>query len=361
MIPKASCAAIVLVVAALVSACTRAPLFIRDLDAQEIQRVSDDDLCRASSTFQETRGRTYPNIDNEIARRKLPCGAISGAPAEPAVEPAAADPAPAPGATARAFRNVNMRAGPGTHHRVVALLRGGEQVTVLGVVDGWCECVSSNGAKVFVSCAYLSEPAVGWASLGRRGPLNPPATAPVGSSRWDARIVFTPRGEPIFGNSASCLGACFEETIRRHGASPQVVAFTRALGGDAYATHYREFGQVDMVTVSQPQYEAGSIYLVNGTPDMIEGDRYELTPRDRQAPAIRSILSRRPNAEVWPYGGLLRHERTSGGGQRFFFEAPLMECRACEPLAMVHYVIEFDAGGRHVNTAFVRTGPVPPR
>jgi Bacterial SH3 domain len=71
------------------------------------------------------------------------------------------------GVRSRAMRNANMRAGPGTGHPIVGLLRAGEQVTVVGVADGWCECTRSGRPRAYVSCRLLSPPPGGWASFSR--------------------------------------------------------------------------------------------------------------------------------------------------------------------------------------------------
>ncbi len=154
-----------IVLLALAVACTHAPLFIKDLDEQEIQRVSDDDLCRASSTFQETRGRTYQNIEGEIARRGLTCGAQARTPVAEPAETEPAEPAEPAQVTVQALRNVNMRAGPGTSHRVLGVLRPGDEVTVVRVVGTWCECMTADDRRVYVSCGLLSVPPGGWATF----------------------------------------------------------------------------------------------------------------------------------------------------------------------------------------------------
>lgn len=159
-----------------VTGCTRSPLFIKDLSDADMQRVEDVNLCHASTTFLQTRGRTYDNIEREIARRGLRCGALAGAgvadkPIEAAAAPEPTAPAPTV-TTARATGAVNMRAGPGTRHAVLGTLRVGDEVTVLSVDGTWCECMSPGRPRFFVSCRYLTTPASGWASFGRgTGPV----------------------------------------------------------------------------------------------------------------------------------------------------------------------------------------------
>lgn len=264
------------------------------------------------------------------------------------------DSAPDAQAQSSASANVNMRAGPGTTHRVLGLLRRGEQVRVVRAEAGWCEVASSRLSSAFVSCRYLSEPAIGWETFGggARIAAQPPGAAP---SRWDARVVFAPAGDTQFGSPADCPRECFARRMRSQRASSQALAFSDALGGDAYATEFREMGRVDLVTVSQPQFEAASIYLVNGQPDLIEADRYDLSAADRRTPALRTILAQNRGAEAWPYGEFQRVERITGGGQRFHFAAPVMACRACEPIATIEYVIDFDAAGRYLGRSLLRT------
>jgi hypothetical protein len=160
------------------AACTHVPLLIAGMDAEDIQRVSNDDLCRSSDVFLQTRGRRFPNIENEIDRRGLPCGdnedvqvAEQESPVAPVPAPVAA---PAAETASRALQNANMRSGPGAGHAVVGSLRVGETVTVLRVVNGWCECMAG-GRRVFISCRLLTAPAGGWAALSGSGGTGVPA------------------------------------------------------------------------------------------------------------------------------------------------------------------------------------------
>ncbi len=138
-----------------------------------MRRVEDVNLCHASTTFVQTRGRTFDNIEREIARRGLRCGALAGAGVAAQPIETAASPEPAASAptitTARATGAVNMRAGPGTQHATLGSLRVGDEVIVLSVDGAWCECMRARQVRFFVNCRYLTAPAGGWASVGRLG------------------------------------------------------------------------------------------------------------------------------------------------------------------------------------------------
>ncbi len=69
------------------------------------------------------------------------------------------------GMQSRALGNVNMRAGPGTGHRILGVLRPGDEVAVVRVVGTWCECMTREGRRVYVSCSLLSAPPGGWVPL----------------------------------------------------------------------------------------------------------------------------------------------------------------------------------------------------
>lgn len=175
--------------AVIMAGCGNVPLIVHGMNAQEIQAISDFELCHASNTLAETRGRRYPTIEHEIARRGLTCGpnTVQVAEATDLATESAMTPAPAEGAETRALRNVNMRAGPGTNHRIVGLLRTGEQITVLAVSGSWCECMTSGGQRVYVSCNYLSVPLGGWAAIG--GTAEPMTTSMDASSRTSGGAI----------------------------------------------------------------------------------------------------------------------------------------------------------------------------
>ena len=215
---------IFLLFAVALAGCQHSPLLIAGLDEVEITKVSDERLCNASATFVETRGRKFPVIEKEIARRGLTCGDndVQIADAEQiALEATASTASPAEAQT-RATRNVNMRAGPGTDHSIIGLLRAGDQVTVLAVGGNWCECLTSGGQRVFISCSYLSAPSGGWESLrpsvaetdnalsiaqaeksgdpmricGAAGTLNTPRTVKSGVRQIAAQAGFQPKDYP---------------------------------------------------------------------------------------------------------------------------------------------------------------------
>lgn len=145
------------------AACGNVPLAVLGMNTQQIQAVSDFELCHASNTLAETRGQRYPTIENEISRRGLSCGSKDVQVADAAgVAPNQVMATAPEGAETRALRNVNMRAGPGTSHPIVGLLRSGEPITVLSAAGSWCECMTSGGQRVYVSCNFLAVPSGGW-------------------------------------------------------------------------------------------------------------------------------------------------------------------------------------------------------
>lgn len=249
-----------------------------------------------------------------------------------------------------AVGNVNLRVGAGTGHRVIRTLRPGDRVRVIRIDGDWCECVTSGSERGFVSCRYLSEPVGGWDALRTEGM----AHRQVG---WDAQIVFDAQDESAFVIQNASSAASFARTMRRQGASPSALNFSAALGSDSYAISFREFGGVDLVETRQPQNESNAIFLVNGSPDLIRADAYELSAMDRRIPAIRAIIARQPDADVWPYGEFQRHQLESDGRQKFYFVAPMMACRACQPIIMIQYVVEFDSGGRNLGASMIGTSP----
>lgn len=77
---------------------------------------------------------------------------------------------------ASATGNVNLRAGPGTGHPVIASLRRGQVVDVIGCAGSWCEVDLGRGSG-FVSSGYL-------ARGSRQGPPRY-RRAPRHQNEWD--------------------------------------------------------------------------------------------------------------------------------------------------------------------------------
>lgn len=154
----------VVALAAIATGCSQGPLAsIWMMDAVQIQHERSERLCNFWSTLTESDRARLDVIGNEIDRRGIVCSANGPVFAE-GPPPLVAEPQ-LPSAQWQAISNVNMRAGPGTGHRILGLLQVGQSVTLLAQQDGWCECMTETGQRVFIACRYLEETALGWASL----------------------------------------------------------------------------------------------------------------------------------------------------------------------------------------------------
>lgn len=265
------------------------------------------------------------------------------------------------GTISRATATVNMRAGPGTGHAVLGTLRPGDEVTVLSVNGAWCECISARQVRFFVSCRYLS-------GLTTRTTASRAAPS-VGTGSFDARIAFREELDWNAERDRSCseaqewYTACVASILRARNANPEALNFVQSLqnNGGGYASKFQEFGLVDLVTVHDPFRESGYYILVNGNPLIVQDD-HQLTASDRATPALRAIIARNPNAWVQSeYSEFKRHQRTSSGGQRFLFLAPFMNCRACSPLVMIEYALEFSGDGRFQGSRITQVLPPSPQ
>jgi hypothetical protein len=207
----------------------------------------------------------------------------------------------------------------------------------------------------------VSRPGEAAAGAGRNRVQPAPAAEPVRpASRFDARIVFAGDGLGEFDcwRNQNFLPPCRDRTLRRLGASETAIAFSRLFDDDVeYASAFREFGRVDLVHTRLPMRESGRTYIVNGSPEIVPAI-HELSAADRRNPALRRMIGSNPDAWLQTeYSAFVRHQPTSGGGQRFIFSAPFMNCRACEPLLMIEYAVEFSGDGRFLGSRLHRILP----
>lgn len=232
---------------ALVTGCSQGPLAsIWMMDAIQIQHERSERLCNFWSSLPDGDRARLPVISNEIARRGIVCRADGAV----IVEGLAPEPE-APSAQRQATSDVNMRAGPGTGHRIIGLLQEGQSVTVLGQEDGWCECMTDSGQRVFIACRYLEAPALGWASLGQV-----PASGDDQLSRFDVATCvtrLTRENDPHFRVSAREANAQCAEIDRRISELSAAILGTwqrRSDNGFVETIEFRRDGQAIATTYS---------------------------------------------------------------------------------------------------------------
>lgn len=163
----------------------------------------------------------------------------------------------------------------------------------------------------------------------------------------DWRLIARHHGEVLAG---------LESFMRRQGASPQALAFTRAVQGEGFLTSFTEMGRVDLAQMQVPFKNADPDYLlVNGTPPLIKvGERqYWRHLNFRGNPWLKDY----PKADWFARINFLRMVPRPGGGQRFIFAFAIQDgCRACPTLGYARVAYDFDPTGKFLRTSLLGYG-----
>ncbi len=149
---------------------------------------------------------------------------------------------------------------------------------------------------------------------------------------FDAHAVFQPGMSTMQAARETCakgpgrkFGACFVEQMQAAGASPQAVAFMRAIHNDGFMRDFQEAGHVDIAFADFPfaANENQHALLVNGKPRLIDVDDYSVIPR-KDLPGNQEyvgLLKKFPNISVFPGDRagtkFITSESLPDGGQRF--------------------------------------------
>ncbi len=187
------------------------------------------------------------------------------------------------------------------------------------------------------------------------------------SQRFDARALFQPGMTEMQTARETCtkvpgpqFGACFVQQMQAGGASPQAVAFMHAVHNDGFMRDFKDTGRVDIAFVYYPfaANENQHCILVNGTPNLVDVDDYELLPKKEELgknPTYAALLGKYPNIAVFPGDrsgtGFISAERLPDGGQRFVVPYALVNgCHACARVGALRLAFEFDAAGKFLGT-----------
>lgn len=189
--------------------------------------------------------------------------------------------------------------------------------------------------------------AAAWASVGY-------AAEPI-----DAGAVWAPPGDVATSLSGACAAAgpdCLPNLMAQAGASPQAVAFARALEGEGYANGFAEHGTVDLVSAFFPFHANTNWrqFLVNGDPSVVDLNDWErLKTIDLESNAdYRTLREVYPNATLWPDGEFNSVEEAEG--QRFLILYPVLDgCHACDVLGWANIAYSFDEDGRLTSVELV--------
>lgn len=141
---------------------------------------------------------------------------------------------------------------------------------------------------------------------------------------------------------------CLPKFMRKSGASPQALAFTKRLKGEGFLRRFDAAGPVGVAYVHYP-FRANAndgVLLVNGRPDLVDvSDPALLKPLEKD-PRVETVRVAEPEASLWATdpGGPTALMR--GEGRRFVFSFPLRTCHACENLAAARVAYDFDKDGK---------------
>lgn len=132
-----------------------------------------------------------------------------------------------------ATADLNVRAGPGTNHRVVGTIGANDPATILNCAGNWCR-VSYGGGEGWASARYLAD-AGGYAydrSSDRRG-SGAGVAAGATSGVIAGALIGGPVGAAVGGIAGGAIGAGAEAAGdgARRGASTAAGVTTGAIGG----------------------------------------------------------------------------------------------------------------------------------
>jgi hypothetical protein len=190
-----------------------------------------------------------------------------------------------------------------------------------------------------------------------------PAAKPIGPDS-----VFTPASTFIDDLHQSCpalsgdaLGDCFLAQMKKAGASPAALAFTRRTGSQAYLKALRETGKVDVALAVYPfRANENEVWLlVNGTPPLIDVEDTAPIQKLMEPNAVyRGLKLDNPNVSVFPRSTKDGPRVLSAKqGQRFAVPYDLKECHACKPVGYTAVAYVFDAAGNFVGPELGQVKP----
>src|ERR1700733_7736501 len=194
---------------------------------------------------------------------------------------------------------------------------------------------------------------------------------------FDASAIFQPGMSTMQAARETCakgpgqeFGNCFVKQMQAAGASPQAVAFMRAIHNDGFMRDFKDAGRIDIAFAYFPfaANENQHALLVNGEPRLIDVDDYSVIPRRDLPgnPEYAALLKKFPNISVFPGDRagtkFITSETTPNGGQRFLVPYVLVDgCHACARVGKLKLAFDFDKTGTFlgakVASVMATTGP----
>jgi hypothetical protein len=196
------------------------------------------------------------------------------------------------------------------------------------------------------------------------------------AQKIDASALFQPGMSTMQAAREACdqkrgleVSACFVDQMQAAGATPQAVAFMHAIHNNGFLRDFKDTGRVDIAFVYYP-YRANEnqgCLLVNGTPNIIDVDDYELLPKAdlSKNPRYTALLAKNPDLSVFPgdRAGMkfIAARKLADGGQQFVVLYYLSKCHACARAGTLRLSFEFDSAGKFlgVKIASVQALPAP--
>jgi hypothetical protein len=194
------------------------------------------------------------------------------------------------------------------------------------------------------------------------------------TQRFDAAALFQPGMGAMQAARETCgkvpgsrLCNCFVQQMQAAGASPQAVAFMHAIHDNGFMRDFKDTGRVDIAFAFFPfaANENQHCLLVNGTPDVIDVDDYNLLPKDDLAknPAYAALLRNMPDIAIFPGDrsgtDFITATNLASGGQRFLVPYVLVDgCHACARAGSVQLAFDFDGTGKFLGTKVAGVTPL---
>jgi hypothetical protein len=175
----------------------------------------------------------------------------------------------------------------------------------------------------------------------------------------------------LFGSFTDCYERleCLMSVMKRGGASPQAMAFTRMMKDNCYLEKFTKMGKVDLAYVFFPgrANTNWAYFLVNGSPPIIATEDVHLAGQEREKfsidisiditkdPLYASWSKRYSKLNLYQPAVFQQMQSLPDGGQRFIFAYALIDgARVGKQAGWVLVAFNFDAQGRFLQARLVR-------
>jgi len=172
--------------------------------------------------------------------------------------------------------------------------------------------------------------------------------------------------EVCSGGKYPDFGKCFVEQMKESGASNNAVEFAKLTGDQGFLRDFKKFGKVDVAYSNFPfrANENQVCFLVNGSPNMIDVDDYNLMPTKeiKKNKQYKMIQKKYPGVSIWPgdrYGtDYPYYSHLPSGGQRFVFIYKLQNgCHACAIIGYAKFAFDFNKKGKFIGIKVINVKP----